>query len=566
MAQASSRLGLKPQGKPCRQRVVLSKACCQIVTGNGDVVSMNDLFSILAALGGTEVLLWTIGFIALAGAVAGGLALLRKPLGPDLRIEGELRLQLAARETEISDLHKRLGEILATAAAADGRRQTAEQWTERVTQEAESAKQTAASLREQLSLAESERAGLRAEVEKGNALLAEQRRFQTEAERELRSRHDQALAELRQTADRSISALRDQFKSLAADALAANSPEFLRLAGEKFAGLKASADGDLAQRQARIEALVRPLEEQLRSYQQRLQQSEATQQSSLGQVQEQLKALALQSESLSNETQRLRVVLSSNQARGRWGEETLRRVIEAAGLSAHCDFTEQIKEGEGKPDLVVRLPGGRVILVDSKVPDLAFLDALGTADEMKRRAALEVHAQNLKETIKDLAKRDYPKAFQNALDYVVLFLPAESLFSAALEGDPELILWAAGRHVLLATPASLIALLRSVSVSWQQYELSINNRQIGEAATELFDRVLIFLNHFERIRKGLEEASNAYNDTLTSYDRRLRPTGERLARLAGKPEDKTMPDIKSISIGLREVPRLPVSTTAPTSS
>ncbi len=518
--------------------------------------SMIVFASIVAALGGTEWLLMVSVVVSLGGAIAAWLAFLRRSAAPDQRVESELRSQLASRETEVTQLRHALEASRDSAAASEGRRMAAEQLAEVRSEEARQARELVASLRNQTATLESDRAGLRAEVEKVTTLLNEQRRFHEESARTQREKHEVAVTELRQAGDRSLALLRDQFKGLAAEALSANNPEFLRLAGEKFAGFKASAEGDLAQREAKIEALVRPLEEQLRSYQQRLQQSEAHQQTSLGQVQEQLRLLTTQSESLSNETQRLRLVLSSNQARGRWGEETLRRVVEAAGLSSHCDFTEQMKEGDGKPDLVVRLPGERVILVDSKVPDLAFLDALGTADEVKRRTALEAHARNLKETIKELAGRNYPKAFSNALDFVVLFLPAESLFSAALEGDPELILWAAEKRVLLATPASLIALLRSVAVSWQQYELSINNRQIGDAAKELFDRVQVFLSHFDRIRKGLSDASEAFNGAVSSYERRVRPAGDRLTRLTGKSEKEVLEEILPVSSNLREVPRL----------
>ncbi len=526
-------------------------------TGNHELEHFMIVFApVVAVLGGTELLLTLSVLVSIGGAIAAWLGFLRRTAPPDNRMEVELRSQLSSRETELSQLRQALADSRASAAALDGRRLAAEQMAEVRAEEARQGRELVASLRSQASILEADRATLRAEVEKANTLLTEQRRFHEESVRTQREKHDVALAELRQAGERSLALLRDQFKGLAAEALSANNPEFLRLASEKFAGFKASADGDLAQREAKIEALVRPLEEQLRSYQQRLQQSEAHQQTSLGQVQEQLRLLTTQSESLSNETQRLRLVLSSNQARGRWGEETLRRVVEAAGLSAHCDFTEQTKEGDGKPDLVVRLPGDRVILVDSKVPDLAFLEALGAADELKRRAALEAHARNLKETIKDLAGRNYPKAFNNALDFVVLFLPAESLFSAALEGDPELILWAAEKRVLLATPASLIALLRSVAVSWQQYELSINNRQIGEAARELFERVQTFLGHFERIRKGLNDASEAFNGAVSSYEKRVRPAGDRLLRLTGKAEKEVLEEIQPLSSNLREVPRL----------
>src|SRR6185295_11276602 len=194
--------------------------------------------------------------------------------------------------------------------------------------------------------------------------------------------------------------------------------------------------------QEAIKGLVEPLRQKLDDYQKRLQQSESAQSGALGEVKKQLETLAQQSQSLAAETQQFRMVLHSNQARGKWGEETLRRVVEAAGMSAHCDFTEQTQEGENRPDMVVRLPGERVIVVDSKVPDLDFLSAADAAEPAKRAELLATHAAKLRTTIKGLAERDYPKQFPNALDHVVLFLPAESLFSTARERDPDLIVWA----------------------------------------------------------------------------------------------------------------------------
>src|SRR5208282_5153570 len=171
--------------------------------------------------------------------------------------------------------------------------------------------------------------------------------------------------------------------------------------------------------------------------------------------------------------------------------------------------TEQHQVDDKKPDLIVRLPGDRVIIVDSKVPDLDFLQAIDAADTVKRAQALALHADKLKDTIRDLARKDYPAQYPNALDYVVLFVPAESLFSAALEADRELITWAAQRKIMLATPTSLIALLRAVSVSWQQHAQTENAREISEAAQELFNRVATFSGHFEKMRDGLEKANAA---------------------------------------------------------
>jgi DNA recombination protein RmuC len=297
--------------------------------------------------------------------------------------------------------------------------------------------------------------------------------------------------------------------------------------------------------------LVQPLKEQLESYQRRLQQSETSQAAVLGEVKKQLEGLAQNSQALSSETFQLRKVLSSNQARGRWGEETLRRVVEAAGMSPHCDFSEQTLTDDKKPDLIVRLPGNRLIIIDAKVPDLDFLHAIDSADPAARAQALALHAAKLKETIRELAKRDYPAQFPAALDYVVLFLPAESLFSAALEADRDLILWAAQKQIMLATPASLIALLRAVSVSWQQHAQTENAREIAATAQDLFGRVVKFFEHFDKIRSGLEKASGAYNDAVGSYERMVLPSGERLMKLGGGAATKELPDIPPLEMTLR---------------
>jgi len=197
------------------------------------------------------------------------------------------------------------------------------------------------------------------------------------------------------------------------------------------------------------------------------------------------------------------------------------------------------------------LPGERLIIVDAKVPDLDFLNALELADTAKRAESLAAHATKLKATIKALADRDYPSQFPNSLDHVVLFLPAESLFSAALEGDRDLIVWAAGKRILIATPASLIALLRSVSVSWQQHAQTENAQKIADAAQEFYARVVKFFEHFTNIRKGLEGATSAFDDAVGSYGRMVRPAGERLAELGGGASGKKLPDVQPMDNTLR---------------
>lgn len=343
--------------------------------------------------------------------------------------------------------------------------------------------------------------------------------------------------------EKALADLRETFKALSADALKQTHPEFLRLANETLAKFQETAKGDLSQRQQAIATLVEPLKQQLETYQRRLAQSETTQSTILGEVKKQLEGLSQNSQLLSQETFQLRKVLSSNQARGRWGEETLRRIVEAAGMSAHCDFSVQTQSGDSKPDLIVKLPGNRMIIVDAKVPDLDFLEAIDAADEIKRAKALATHANKLKTTIKSLADRDYPQQFPNALDHVVLFLPAESLFSAALEGDQNLMIWAQNKKILVATPCSLIAILRSVSMSWQQQAQTENARQIADAAQELFTRITIFTEHLEKIRNGLKNATTAFNQAVSSYETRVRPSGERLVKLGGSTNGKTLVNI-----------------------
>jgi DNA recombination protein RmuC len=446
---------------------------------------------------------YALGFVAGAflGWLFGLLSGRRAVAPPDTRLENELRQQLQQREKELD------------------------------------------ATREQLTRSATALATAEANYAAARKSLAETRDLYAVTLRDAKEAQEKALADLRQT-----------FQALSADALRQNAPQFLQLANETFAKFQETAKGDLAQRQQAIATLVQPLKEQLDTYQKRLQQSESTQSATFGEVKKQLESLAQNSQTLSSETLQLRRVLSSNQARGRWGEETLRRVVEAAGMSPHCDFTEQNQVDDKKPDLVVRLPGNRVIIVDSKVPDLDFLQAIDSADTVKRAQALAQHADKLKDTIRDLARKDYPAQYPNALDYVVLFVPAESLFSAALEADRELIVWASQRKIMLATPTSLIALLRAVSVSWQQHSQTENAREIAATAQELFNRVAKFFEHFEKIRAGLERATGSFNDAVGSYDRMVRPSGEKLLKLGGGAAVKDLPEIAPLDATLRLPP------------
>lgn len=443
---------------------------------------------------------WLVGFGigAGVGGLVGWLWARARPPVPDTRLEQELREQVRLREDELVRLRAQAAELAAARAAAEAARDAAEK------------------------------------------LAADQREL-----------HERALREVQEAREKALAEVREAFRALSAEALKESAPAFLQLAGEVLGRLQEAAKGDLAQRQEAIRALVEPLRQQLEAYQRRLQQAESQQSLVLGEVKKQLEALSQQSQMLAQETQQFRMVLRSSQARGRWGEETLRRVVEAAGMSAHCDFVEQAAGEEGKPDLIVHLPGNRLILVDAKVPDLEFLTALDEADPARRAAALAQHAGRLRQTILDLAKRDYPRQFPNALDHVVLFLPAESLFSAALEGDRDLIVWAAQKRILLATPASLIALLRSVAVSWQQHAQTENAQRIARAAQEFYERVVVFTQHLDRLRAGLERANAAFNDAVGSFQSRVRPAGDRLVELGGGVSGKQLADLQPLTGQLR---------------
>ncbi|MBP8303068.1 MAG: DNA recombination protein RmuC [Phycisphaerae bacterium] len=479
----------------------------------------------------------------IVGVIAGWYLALRRAKASEDRVEVELRRQISDRDAEIGPLRTRQGELIAEKTAAITAKELAEKQLSDAQRIAREQASQLDGLRTQLSGESAQLSKAKAELDATKNLLTERQAV-----------YDRQLKESRDAQDKAIADLREAFKALSADALKQNAPEFLRLAREAFGRLQESAQGDLQRRQEAIAGLLKPLEEHLRTYQQRLQQSETNQSQMMGEVKKQLEMLGQQSQSLASETERFRMVLKSNQARGRWGEETLRRVVEAAGMSAHCDFIEQAKEEDKKPDMIVRLPGDRVIIVDSKVPDLDFINALETADLEKRTRLLEAHAARLKETMKDLEKRDYPAQFKNALDYVVLFLPAESLFSAALEGDRDLIIWAANNRIMIATPASLIGLLRSVSVSWQQFAQTENARSISEAAQELYARVAKFTEHFERIRSGLGKANEAFNDAVGSYERMVRPSGERLLKLGLATGGKDLMDVQPIDSSLRLPP------------
>ena len=407
-------------------------------------------------------------------------------------------------------------------------------------------------------------AELRRQVGAAQTELQETRQ-KLEQEQQARVRAQTSLAEAGQkiTEQRELLAettrkLSDAFRALAADALQSNNRTFLDLARQALSGVLAEAKGDLQQRQQAIDSLVKPLQAELERYAAQVREMEMAREQAYGSLQKQLESLAQTQQLLQRETGNLVTALKAPQVRGRWGEITLRRVVEVAGLSSHCDFFEQVTvETEGgrlRPDLVVKLPGDKTVVVDAKAPLKAYLEAVDAPDEGSRRLALQRHAQAVRAHLQVLGSRAYWSQFSPGPDFVVLFLPGESFFSAALEQDRGLIEDGLACRVLLATPTTLIALLRTVAMSWQQQQVAENARRIAQTGAELYDRVGRFASYLGTLREGLQKATQAFNQAVGSWESRVAPGARRLKELGAGAPDKELLPLQPVETALRELP------------
>jgi DNA recombination protein RmuC len=348
--------------------------------------------------------------------------------------------------------------------------------------------------------------------------------------------------------------VRDQaagvFAELSRQALEQNNTQFLALADARLHEARQAAQGDLDQRRQAIEQLLGPLSEQLGRYEQGLRLLELERQRAYTGLSSQVKQLTDSQERLQAETRNLVTALRSPATRGRWGEMQLRRVVEMAGMLEHCDFDEQVQtdaaDGRLRPDMVVHLPGAKQVIVDAKVPLQAFLDATDATDEGTRKAHLVSHARQLRAHVDALSKKGYWQQFDDTPEFVVAFVPGDPLLAAALEHDASLLEHSVASHVLLATPTTLIALLRAVAYGWQQEALADNAREVQQMGRELYKRLATFAEHLARTGRSLNGAVDAYNKAVGSLERTVLPQARRFQELGVGGSDKELAPLDQV--------------------
>jgi DNA recombination protein RmuC len=328
--------------------------------------------------------------------------------------------------------------------------------------------------------------------------------------------------------------LTNEFKALSADALRANRTDFLEQAKQTFAQLQQQSSGDLEKRQQAIDALVKPLRESLEKVDVKIAEIEKTRATSYGALGQQLESLNTAQLKWQGEAAKLSTALRSTTFAGSWGELQLRRVVEMADMLPYCDFVEQETSGGLRADLVVRLPGGQRIVVDAKAPLDSYRAAVDATDEDSRAARLDEHAQKVRSHVDALGAKNYWEQFQPAPEFVVLFLPGDHFLTAALQHDSGLLDRALSKRVLLATPTTLIALLKAAAYGWRQEAVSKNAEEISALGRQLYDRVSNFADSLDEVGRGLKSATKGFNGAVGSFEQMLLPGARRFAELGAK--------------------------------
>jgi DNA recombination protein RmuC len=396
-------------------------------------------------------------------------------------------------------------------------------------------------LRKQVEAASKGFEGIRHRLEEAEAAKVEDETKVLEAEKYIAE--EKALLEDAKTK------LSDTFNSLASAALANNNKGFLTLAEEKFKSLKASAESDLDARKTAIETLVAPLSQAVAAYQDEAKKLEAKRIQELGAVGQQLASLATAQVTLQSETAKLVNALRSPQVRGRWGEIALRKTAELAGMSSYCDFIEQesvsTEDGRLRPDMIVKLPAGREVVVDSKVSLIGFMESLEAKTDAEREAALLRHAAQINQHVAKLSAKEYWDQFPLAPEFVVLFIPNDSFLAAAAEKDPNLIESALSKNVVIATPTTFIALLKAIAFGWRQEMLAENAQKISILGQEISDRIATIVEHFNNVGKSLRKAVESYNDATASFESRLLSSARKFKEL-GSGGKKEIEDLQTV--------------------